>query len=290
LNYNCNIQQTIACEVSISGVGLHSGKNVNMKLIPGCEDTGIVFRRVDIPCKPEMQATYQKISNTFMSTCLEGSFKIMTVEHFLAAVSALSIDNLIVEIDSDELPILDGSSQEFIFMLQSAGLVKQNVARKYCRVLKSLKVTHKDGYVKIKPYNGLRISFTLDYDHPAFPSSVKKYSIDFNESCFEHNVGPARTYGFMDDFEILRSQGLIKGGSFDNAMVFDKEGLVNYSGFRFGDECARHKTLDVVGDVRLIGMPLLADIECYKSGHTLNHMLVKAIMSEASAYEVVESI
>ena len=288
MRYSCNKQKTIACAVSISGVGLHSGNNVNMKIIPGAEDSGIIFRRVDMPCKPEMRVNYQSISNTFMSTCLENGFKLMTVEHFLAAVSALGIDNLMVEIDANELPILDGSSQQFIFMLQSAGLVKQNIVRKYCRVLKPLEVTHKDGYIKIKPYNGLKVGFTLDYDHPAFPDSVKKYSVDFNESSFQHNVGPARTYGFMDDFDILRSQGLIKGGSLENAMVFDKNGLVNDSGFRFAEECARHKILDVVGDIRLIGMPLLAEIECYKSGHTLNHMLVKAIMSDASAYEVVE--
>lgn len=280
-------QKTIACALEVSGVGLHSGAQVNMKILPATVDAGIVFRRTDLPNQPEMPANYKYIDSTFMCTSLNGPFKLMTVEHFLAAVAGLGIDNIIVEIDAAELPILDGSSEQFVFLLQSAGIVAQAKQKRFLKITKEYSIKLEDGFINIKPYNGLKINFTIDYEHPAFPKNCLQYIVDFNTAHFTHDIAAARTYGFTSDFEYLRAQGLIQGGSIDNAMVFDDKQLINPEGMRYQNECVRHKILDVLGDLRLIGSPILAELNCFKSGHTLNHLAVKSILSDASGYELI---
>lgn len=280
-------QSTIACPVSLNGIGLHSGQNISMKLLPAEVDSGIVFKRVDLPNKPEMAAVFNHVNSTFMCTSLDGEFRLSTVEHFLAAVAGLSIDNILVEINGEELPILDGSSQNYIFILQAAGIIEQPKKRKYLKLTKEFTVENDGGYIKMLPYNGLRISYQLDYKHPEF-SSNNQHVIDFKKSLFMFDIAAARTFGFVSDFCYLREKGLIKGGSMDNALVFDENKLLNPEGFRFNNECARHKVLDVVGDLMLLGLPLMADLSCFKSGHTLNHMLVKQIIQSKDHYEIVE--
>lgn len=280
-------QSTIACAVGLEGLGLHTGKKVNMRVLPAEEDSGIVFRRIDLPGKPEMAADFDFVNSTFMCTCLDGKFKVSTVEHFLAAVSGLSLDNLIIELNDEELPILDGSAQPFVFLLQSCGIVKQAKKRKYLKLKKEFKVSKSEGFIELKPYDGLRISYKLDYEHPAFTKN-NVYGVDFGHSIFAYDVASARTFGFMSDFSSLLEKGLIKGGSIDNALVFDENKLLNPEGFRFLNECARHKVLDVVGDLTLLGFPLLADVSCFKSGHTLNHLLVSSVMNDPTCYDLVE--
>lgn len=281
-------QRTIACELEVTGVGLHSGADVKMKIMPSGLDSGIVFRRVDLPGKPEMQASYKYIESTFMCTSLNGPFKLMTVEHFLAAVAGLGIDNIMVEINSEELPILDGSSEQFVFLFQAAGIVLQEKQKLFLKVNKDYQITHKDGYINVKPYDGLKINFRIDYNHPAFLSTCMQFTMDFNKSDFVHDIASARTYGFTSEIDYLRSNGLIQGGSIENAMVFDDKKLINPEGFRFQNECVRHKILDALGDLRLIGNPLLAELDCFKSGHTLNHMAVKSILADKDGYDYVE--
>lgn len=270
-------QKTIACSLSVSGVGLHTGNNVKMKVLPAKENTGVIFRRVDLPNAPEIPAHYKYIDSTFMCTCLKSSFSVKTVEHFLAAASGLGLDNIIVEIDSEELPILDGSAKHFLFLLQSAGIVKQNAKKDYYKVKSEHRVVFKDGYILIKPCNGFKVNFQIDYEHPAFSNSIMNYSLDFSKSHFAYNLSMARTYGFTEDFDFLRDKGLIKGGGLDNALVFSDSKLLNAEGLRYADECVRHKILDVVGDLKLLGKPIHAELTCFKSGHTLNHMAVEFI-------------
>ncbi len=286
--YDCAKQRTIACEVGVAGVGLHSGQKVNMKIKPAEINSGITFKRVDLPGQPEMPASYKNIDSTFMCTSLNGAFKLMTVEHFLAAIAGLGIDNLLVEIDAAELPILDGSSEQFVFLLQAAGITMQSAKKIFLRINKPCEIEQNGGFIKLKPYSGLKINFQIDYKHPAFSDGSMSYEMDFNKSYFSHDIASARTYGFISDFENLRSQGLIQGGSMQNAMVFDQDKLINPEGFRFNNECVRHKILDVLGDLKLLGYPLLAELNCFKSGHTLNHMAVKKILSDSNSFDYIE--
>lgn len=281
-------QKTIACALEVSGVGLHSGEEVNMKIMPAAVDSGIIFKRVDLPDNPLMAADYKFIDSTFMCTSLNGKFKLMTVEHFLAAVAGLGLDNLLVEVDASELPILDGSSEQFVFLLQAAGIITQDQPKSFLKINKEYQIKHNDGYINVRPFDGLKINFRIDYQHPAFPINIMQYEVDFNKSHFMHDIAAARTYGFTSDFEYLRDKGLIQGGSMENAMVFDEFKLLNPEGFRYQNECVRHKILDVLGDLRLMGKPLLAEIDCYKSGHTLNHMAVSQILSDTSGFDYVK--
>ena len=281
-------QKTIACAIGIEGIGLHSGEKVKIKVKPADIDTGIVFKRTDLEGSPTMRASYENVKGTFLCTTLKSKFKIVTLEHLMSALAGLGIDNIIVESNSDEMPIMDGSARAFVFILQSAGIVEQNKNKNYLKIKKEVVVEVDGAYIKIAPYNGFKINFQLEYQHPAFHESIMQYSIDLNKSCFSSDIAPARTYGFYPDFAMLKTKNLIRGGSLSNAIVFDEQSLLNADGLRFENECVRHKILDVIGDFYLLGYPMLAELTCFKSGHTLNNLAVRKIMSESICYDLVE--
>ncbi len=283
------MQKTIRNIVAAEGVGIHMGLKARMRLLPAAPNTGIVFRRIDLPNHPEIKASWQHVGETFRCTCLSrADVTIYTVEHLLAAIAGLGVDNLIVELDQKEVPIMDGSAICFVFLLQSAGLVLQeNTQKKYLRVLKKVTVEVDGKCASLEPYDGFYIRYQGEFDHPLFDATNQCFSLSFNASAFVQELSRARTFGFMRDIEALRAKNLILGGSTDNAVVIGPDGVINPSGLRYHDECVRHKVLDVVGDLALAGHAMLARFDGLKSGHSINYALLKALMSDPSGYEYV---
>mgnify|MGYP003335605544 FL=1 len=279
-------QRTLKKSISATGVGLHTGDKVKMTLLPALPDTGIVFRRVDLPDSAEIKVQPQYVCDTRMCSALEhDGVRIATVEHLMSALAGLGIDNVIVELTASEVPIMDGSSGPFVFLLQQAGIVEQAAPKKFIRIKKTVEVHDGDKWVRFDPYFGFKIDFTIDFAHPVFEQTGNNVKIDFADNSYIKEVSRARTFGFMHEVEALRSMGLARGGSLDNAIVLDEYRILNHDGLRYDDEFVKHKTLDAIGDLYVLGHPLLCAFTAYKSGHALNNQLLRTLMADAEAWE-----
>jgi UDP-3-O-[3-hydroxymyristoyl] N-acetylglucosamine deacetylase len=283
-------QCTIKNTMSAVGVGVHSGEKISLTLRPAAANVGVVFRRIDLPVPVEIPAHLDWVGDTrFCTSLIKDGIKIGTVEHLLSAVSGLGVDNLYVDLTGPEVPIMDGSAARFVFLIQCAGIEEQDASKKFMRIKRKVEVRDGDKIARLSPSDGFKVSFTIDFDHPFFHENNQTASLDFSSTAFIKEISRARTFGFMADFEYLREKKLILGGSLENAIVLDDEGMVNKECLRYRDEFVRHKILDVVGDLFLLGHPLLGAFEGYKSGHALNNKLLRAVLADADAWEMVES-
>ena len=279
-------QRTLKKSVHATGVGLHTGARVDLTLRPAPANTGIVFRRVDLTPAIEIRAVAHAVTDTRLSTCLESQgARVATIEHLMSAFAGLGVDNAFVDLNSSEVPIMDGSAGTFIFLLQSAGIVEQTTAKKFIRILKTVEVREGDKWVRFEPYNGYKLNFTINFSHPVFAATKQNITIDLGESSYIKEVSRARTFGFMQDVEYMRSQGLALGGSLDNAIVMDEYRVINPDGLRFEDEFVKHKVLDAIGDLYLLGHPLIGAFSGYKSGHALNNALLRAMLADEQTWE-----
>lgn len=281
-------QRTLKNTIRATGVGLHSGEKVYLSMRPAAIDTGIVFRRTDLDPVVEIKATATNVCETTMSTTISnGDVKVGTVEHLLSALAGLGIDNLYVEVSAPEVPIMDGSSGPFVFLVQSAGIQEQEAAKRFIRIKKPVVVSDGDKSASFVPYDGFKVSFAIDFDHPVFTSQRQDISIDFSSTSFVKEVSRARTFGFMQDIEFLRSKNLALGGSMDNAIVVDEYSILNDDGLRYEDEFVRHKVLDAIGDLYLLGYGLVGEFNGVKSGHGLNNKLLRELLLNKDCYDVV---
>ncbi|HEV2612093.1 MAG TPA: UDP-3-O-acyl-N-acetylglucosamine deacetylase [Noviherbaspirillum sp.] len=286
-------QRTIKQLVRTVGVGLHSGTKVELTLRPAAPDTGIVFRRVDFNPPVDLPASATGVGDTRMASTLDnrGGAKVSTVEHLMSACAGLGIDNLYVDVTAEEIPIMDGSASSFVFLLQQAGLQEQNAPKKFIRVKKPVEVREGSGddvkWARLDPYNGFKLKFFIEFKHPAVDVTGQNAEIDFDVESYVREISRARTFGFMQDVETLRGLGLIRGGSLENAIVMDEYRILNPDGLRYENEFVRHKILDAIGDLYLVGHPLLASYTAHKSGHTLNNLLLRALLEQPDAYEIV---
>ncbi len=282
------LQRTLKQAIYATGTGLHSGKPVNVKFVPAAPNTGIIFKRVDLDPAVMIPATIDNIVDTGYATTLGvGGAIAMTVEHLMSALCGLGIDNLIIEMDNVEVPIMDGSSSPFIFLFQSAGIVEQDVAKKFLKINKTVIVEDKDKWLKLEPFNGLKVSIELDYAHPVIAKGGLVWQLDFSSTSYIKEVSRARTFGFVSELEMMKANNLALGGSLSNAVVFDTDTVVNADGLRYDNECVKHKVLDAVGDLYLSGFQILGAVTGYKSGHTLNHNILKKLFMDYSAYSII---
>ena len=285
-------QRTLKTLTHAVGVGLHSGQRVELTLRPAAPDTGIVFRRVDLPEPVDIPVRAESVTDTRLaSTISVGQAKVFTVEHLMSACAGLGIDNLYVDITAEEVPILDGSASSFVFLLQSAGIVEQNAPKRFLRVLKTVQVSEGEGanikWAKLDPYHGYKLSFEIDFRHPAVDSTGQQVVFDMSEGIYARDIARARTFGFTKDVEMMRANGLALGGGLDNAIVMDDYKVLNADGLRYDDEFVKHKILDAMGDLYIVGKPLLAAYSAFRSGHAMNNLLLRALLSQPDAYEVV---
>ncbi len=281
-------QRTLKSVVRATGVGLHSGEKVYMTLRPAPVDTGIVFRRIDLEPAAEMPASAALVTETTLCTGLSrDGAKVQTVEHLMSAFAGLGIDNAYVELSAPEVPIMDGSAGPFVFLLQSAGIARQAAPKRFIRILEPVEVRDGDKVARFEPYDGFRVGFTVQFDHPMIPSAQSRAEVEFSTDAYIREVSRARTFGFMHDLEYMRERNLGLGGSMDNAIVLDEFRVLNDDGLRYADEFVRHKILDAIGDLYLAGHPILGAYEGYKSGHALNNKLVRALLAETSAWKEV---
>jgi UDP-3-O-[3-hydroxymyristoyl] N-acetylglucosamine deacetylase len=282
-------QRTLKNTIRATGVGLHSGEKVYLTLRPAPVDHGIVFRRVDLDPIVDIQAKATNVGETTMSTTLvQDGVRVDTVEHLLSAMAGLGIDNAIVELSAQEVPIMDGSAGPFVFLIQSAGIAEQSKAKRFIRIKKKVEVREGDKVASFVPYNGFKVTFEIEFDHPAFKQSAQKASLDFSSTSFVKEVSRARTFGFMKDIEFLRSKNLALGGSVNNAIVVDEYRVLNEDGLRYDDEFVKHKILDAVGDLYLLGHSLMGEFVGFKSGHGLNNKLLRELELQTDAWEFVE--
>lgn len=280
-------QRTLKSLIRATGVGLHTGLKVNLVLRPAAPETGIVFRRVDLDPPVDLLTEPKAVVDTRLCSGLaRGDVKVATIEHLMSALAGLGIDNLFVDVDAPEIPILDGSAGPFVFLLQSAGIEEQNAPKRFVRVKKRVEVKDGDKWARLDPYDGFKLSFSIEFDHPAIHRTVSSVSVDFAEQSYTKEIARARTFGFMQDVETMRSSGLALGGSLDNAIVMDEYRVLNADGLRYADEFAKHKVLDAIGDLYIVGHPLLASFSAYKSGHALNNQLLRALLADASTWEI----
>lgn len=281
-------QRTIATSICARGVGVHSGRQVNLCLNPAPDDTGIVFRRTDLDPVVEFPARVNVVGDTSLSTCLiVNGQRVSTVEHLLSAAAGMGIDNLYVDVDADEIPIMDGSAAPFIFLFQSAGTKAQSSPKQFLKILKPVEVRTEDKIARIEPFNGFKVSFKIDFDHPAFTEDNQTSVVEFSTTSFMREISRARTFGFSSEIDYLRSQNLAKGGSLKNAVVLDEERIINDDGLRYEDEFVKHKMLDAIGDLYLLGHSLIGAFYGEKSGHALNNALLKALLEQPDTYEIV---
>ena len=279
-------QRTLKTIIRATGVGLHSGVKVTLVLRPAAPDTGIVFRRIDLEPPVEMKANPYSVGDTRMASCLEkDGAKLGTVEHLMSALAGLGIDNLYVDVDGAEIPIMDGSAGPFVFLLQSAGIEEQNAAKKFIRIRKTVEVREGDKWARLEPYDGFRLSFSILFNHPAVDQSGTKVVMDFADDSYIRDIARARTFGFTQDVEALRAQGLALGGSLENVIVMDEYRVLNAEVLRLNDEFVRHKVLDAIGDLYLAGHPLLGAFSAHKSGHAMNNQLLRELLADATAWE-----
>ncbi|GAB2878193.1 UDP-3-O-acyl-N-acetylglucosamine deacetylase [Microbulbifer echini] len=281
-------QRTLKNAIRATGVGLHTGKKVILTLKPAPVDTGIVFRRTDLDPVVEIEARAENVGDTLLSTTLvKDDVRIATVEHLLSAMAGLGIDNAIVELSAQEVPIMDGSAGPFVFLIQSAGIQEQSAPKKFLRIKKPITVEEGDKVASFLPFNGFKVSFTIDFDHPVFQGRNLTSSVDFSSTSFVKEVSRARTFGFMHEIEYLRSKGLVQGGSVDNAIVVDQYRILNEGGLRYEDEFVKHKILDAIGDLYLLGTSLIGEFKAFKSGHSLNNKSLRHLMTQKDAWEMV---
>jgi UDP-3-O-[3-hydroxymyristoyl] N-acetylglucosamine deacetylase len=281
-------QRTLKTTVQATGVGLHTGEKVDLTLRPAPANSGIVFRRVDLAVPVDIQAEAHAVHDTRLSTCLESNgARVATVEHLMSALAGLGIDNVVIDISSPELPIMDGSAGTFVFLIQSAGIVEQAAAKKFIRIKKPIEVKDGDKWVRFDPFNGYKLNFTINFAHPVFANTKQNITVDLGENSYIKEVSRARTFGFMQEVEYMRSQGLALGGNLDNAIVMDEYRVINPDGLRFDDEFVKHKVLDAIGDLYLLGHPLIGAFSGYKSGHALNNALLRAMLADETSWEFV---
>ncbi len=284
-------QRSIQNIVSANGIGVHSGKNVHMVLRPAEVNTGIIFHRVDLPKIVDLHAIVKNVGKTHMASVLQkGEVRVSTVEHLMSALSGLGIDNIHIDLNAEEVPIMDGSAAEFVYLLRKAGIVEQTSPRIFLKVLKSVEVVdsseNSEKWARLEPYNGFSVAFSIDFEHPIINASARFAEVDLSFSCdsYVNEVSRARTFGFMKDVETLRSMGLARGGNLDNVIVLDKSKILNKEGLRYDDEFVKHKILDAIGDLYLLGKPILARYTAHKSGHTLNNRLIKTLLDQKDAW------
>lgn len=281
-------QRTLKNVIRATGVGLHTGEKVYLTLRPALPDTGIVFRRVDLETPVDIPAKAENVGDTRLSTTLvKDEARISTVEHLLSAFAGLGIDNAYVDVSAPEVPIMDGSAGPFVFLIQSAGVEEQNIAKRFIRIKRPVEVKEGDKLARFEPFNGFKVSFGIDFDHPAMGHDSRRSVIDFSSTSFVKEVSRARTFGFLRDIEMLRDNGLALGGSMDNAIVVDDFRVLNEDGLRYDDEFVKHKILDAIGDLYLLGHSLIGAFSGYKSGHELNNRLLKALIAQPEAWEEV---
>jgi UDP-3-O-[3-hydroxymyristoyl] N-acetylglucosamine deacetylase len=285
-------QRTIQKSISTKGVGLHSGRRVEITLRPAAPDTGIVFHRVDLPEVVDLPALADKVGDTRMASVLQnGKVRVSTVEHLMSALCGLGIDNLHVDLTAEEVPIMDGSAGTFVYLLRTAGLEEQLAPKHFLRVLKPVEVREGEGsglkWARLEPFDGFALSFSIDFHHPAIDSTANFAEVDFARDSYVKEVARARTFGFVNEVEALRAAGLARGGSLDNAIVMDEYRVLNSDGLRYDDEFVKHKILDAIGDLYLAGKPLVARYVACKSGHGLNNQLVRALLARQEAWELV---
>lgn len=281
-------QRTLKNVIRATGVGLHTGEKVYLTLRPAAPDTGIVFRRVDLDPPVDVPARPENVGDTRLSTTLEiDHVKISTVEHLMSAFAGLGIDNAFVDLTAPEVPIMDGSAGPFVFLIQSAGIEDQASPKRFLRVKKTVKVEDGDKWARFDPLDGFKVSFTIDFDHPIFKGSSQVASVDFSTTSFVKEISRARTFGFMQEVEALRDAGLARGGSLDNVIVMDSFHILNEDGLRYEDEFVKHKVLDAIGDLYLLGHPLIGEFNAHKSGHALNNQALRDLVADRSAWELV---
>ena len=292
-------QRTIKAITRAVGVGVHSGHKVELTLRPAPPDSGITFRRTDLPVAVEIKVNAQAVSDTRMASTISpggdpGGPKVQTIEHLMSACAGLGLDNLAIDITAEEVPILDGSAASFVFLLQSAGIQLQDAPKRFLRVLKTVEVREADPkggaalkWARLAPYHGYKLSFEIDFNHPAVDATGSSVEFDFSSNQYKRDIARARTFGFSKDVELMRSRGLGLGGNMDNVIVIDDTRVLNSDGLRYDDEFAKHKILDAIGDLHIAGKPLLASYVAYKSGHALNNQLLRKLLADPSAYEVV---
>ncbi|MDP2706213.1 MAG: UDP-3-O-acyl-N-acetylglucosamine deacetylase [Burkholderiales bacterium] len=281
-------QRTLKHIIRATGVGLHTGEKVYMTLRPAAPNTGIVFHRVDLAPPVAIKADPYHVGDTRLASCLEqDGVRVSTVEHLMSALAGLGIDNLYVDLSSGEVPILDGSAGPFVFLLQSAGIEEQPAAKKFIRILQPVEVSSGDKSARFAPHHGFKIEFSIDFDHPVFENSAKSVCVDFATTSYVKEVSRARTFGFMHEVEWMRGQGLALGGSLDNAIVLDEYRVLNNDGLRYDDEFVKHKVLDAIGDLYLLGHPVIGMFAAHKSGHALNNALLRRLLEQQGAWEYV---
>ncbi|MEO6137435.1 MAG: UDP-3-O-acyl-N-acetylglucosamine deacetylase [Luteimonas sp.] len=281
-------QRTIKNVIRATGVGLHSGEKVFLTLRPAAVETGIIFRRIDLDPVVEIPAKAELVTETMLCTGLSrDGGQVLTIEHLMSALAGLGIDNAYIDLSAPEVPIMDGSASPFVFLLQSGGIIEQAAPKRFIRIKRAVEVRDGDKIARFEPYDGFRLGFTIQFDHPMIPATQSRAEVEFSTAAYVKEVSRARTFGFMRDLEFMRERNLGLGGSMDNAIVLDEFRILNDDGLRYGDEFVRHKILDAVGDLYLAGHAILGAFEGYKSGHALNNKLVRALLAERSAWEEV---
>jgi len=281
-------QRTLKNVIRATGVGLHTGEKVYLTLRPASSDTGIVFRRIDLPEPVDIRACPENVSDTRLSTTLEhNGARVSTVEHLMSAFAGLGIDNAYVDLTAAEVPIMDGSAGPFVFLVQSAGIAEQSAPKRFMRIKKEVRVEDGDKWACFQPFEGFKVSFAIEFNHPTFRNSTQNASVDFSTTSFVKEVSRARTFGFMGDLEALRAIGLARGGGLDNAIVLDDFRILNEDGLRYEDEFVKHKVLDAIGDLYLLGHPLIGEFSAHKSGHSLNNRLLRQLVSTQDAWELI---
>jgi UDP-3-O-[3-hydroxymyristoyl] N-acetylglucosamine deacetylase len=289
-------QRTLKSLTRAVGVGVHSGQKVELTLRPAAPDSGTVFRRIDLPVPVTIPVTPHTVSDTRMATTISpsgdpGAPKVQTIEHLLSACAGLGLDNVAIDITGEEVPVLDGSAASFVFLLQSAGIELQNAPKRFLRVKKTVELREGEGaslkWARLEPYHGYKLSFEIEFKHPALDATGQRFEFDFSSGQYKRDIARARTFGFTKEVELMRARGLGKGGSMDNVIVVDDYRVLNADGLRYDDEFVKHKMLDAIGDMHVLGKPLLASYTAFKGGHALNNKLLRQLLADASAWEVV---
>jgi len=280
-------QRTLKSLIRATGIGLHTGKKVNLTLRPAQPETGVVFRRIDLPSPVDIPARPELVGDTRLSSCLvKGEAKVHTIEHLMSALAGLGVDNVYIDLDGPEVPIMDGSAAPFVLLLQQAGIEEQPAPKRFVRIKHRVEVRDGDKWARLDPYEGLRFAFSIVFNHPVIDRTGQSVEVDFAKTSYLKEIARARTFGFMQDVEALRESGLALGGGLDNAVVLDEYRVLNSDGLRFADEFIRHKVLDAIGDVYILGKPLLGAFSAHKSGHALNNKLLRALLADKEAWEL----
>jgi len=281
-------QRTVKSVIKATGVGLHTGAKVTLTLRPAAPETGIVFRRLDTPTPVDIRADALRVTDTRLCSAIEGNgAKVATVEHLMSALAGLGIDNIYIDLTGPEVPIMDGSAAPFVFLIHSAGIEEQSAPKKFFRIRRPIEVRDGDKWARFDPYDGFRLAFKIEFDHPVLSKSGSELVVDFGEVTYTKEIARARTFGFVQDVEALRANGLALGGSLDNAIVMDEYRILNTEGLRYADEFVKHKVLDAIGDLYLVGHPIVGAFTAFKSGHALNNQLLRTTLAQEDAWELV---